>query len=98
MGSLQFLSQSGNSIFQFGYLFLDVFELCIPTQHGAPPDAPSIEMLSSPGKACQRRTGCHSRGLLPHERCCPRGSMGRSPALTMEIPVFQFGYALLSVI
>jgi hypothetical protein len=55
-------------------------------------------MLSSPGKAWQRRTGCHSRGLLPHERCCPRGSMGRSPSLTMEIPVFQFGYALLSVI
>jgi hypothetical protein len=65
MGGLQFLSQSINSVFQFSYLFLHVSELCIPTQHGAPPDASSNEMLSSPGKAWQRRNGCHARTLLP---------------------------------
>jgi hypothetical protein len=48
LGAAQFIFQSGNPAPQFGYLVLYVLELCIPTQHGAPPDASSIGILSTP--------------------------------------------------
>src|SRR6202043_3078420 len=65
--------------FQFSNLFLHISELCIPTQHNAPPDAPSVEMLSSLGKTWQRRIGCHTRVLLPKK------SLGSASALYMRM-------------
>src|SRR5580704_7554548 len=79
LSGLQLPFESGNPVFQFSNLFLHISELCIPTQHNAPPDAPSVEMLSSLGKTWQRRIGCHTRVLLPKK------SLGSASALYMRM-------------